>query len=320
VVKTTRVAFVNANPSVGLIYRMREFTLGAVNRSSPPLQWPNGKSINAAIAFKRLGGDPVAVFPSGGALGEYLEWSLGSDLIRTKTLRISKEIRRTYLFFSNMGGACIETQVLEPGPNLSLDEQREFFMIVREVCQNEELCVISGYTPAGTHPDFYERLIHEIKSSTGCKVVLDTSGEALTHAVTSGPDILKINDIELAEILDVEIGDSVQRTLEEMERLGSRNKIANVIVTRGPNSVLAWSANHGAFEAIPPTVNVTNSVGAGDCFIAGWLSRINEGIEASLKMAVATASAKVMTMLPRDIDLGSLAELHERVKVTQLTM
>src|SRR5207253_5985074 len=87
------------------------------------------------------------------------------------------------------------TEVLEPGGAVTEEVVAEMFRTCRRLFEQygrEAQVVLSGSLPPGAGVSFYASLIQTARAS-GCGVILDTSGEALTAGLAASPDLVKPN-------------------------------------------------------------------------------------------------------------------------------
>jgi 1-phosphofructokinase len=121
------------------------------------------------------------------------------------------------------------------------------------------------------------------------RVAVDTSGEALRKVVQYGPDLIKPNASELAEL-----------TGRALENLGDVVDAAAELRQRGARAVLASLGSDGAillddsgcYHGRAPVDSVVSAVGAGDALLAGFLAGGGSGRQA-LWQGMAWAAAAV---------------------------
>ncbi len=138
-----------------------------------------------------------------------------------------------------------------------------------------------------------ERIVTAAKKN-GVKVMLNPAGVELAHpqklrAILEDVEILAVNKEEAQQIVEGE-------TLEELVR-HSRHYVPVVIVSDGPNGVVASDGKTivraGMYEDVP----VIDRTGAGDAFGSGFLSQWAQG--KSLKQAVVFASANSTSVVTK---------------------
>jgi 1-phosphofructokinase len=136
--------------------------------------------------------------------------------------------------------------------------------------------VIAGALPTYRDTGVFVDLqpIFDSMKAMGVKVALDTSGEPLSYWVRKGePNVIKPNAEELASAVGRElrtIGDVVQAARELCE-----HGIEVVLASMGADGILAVTKDN-IWGAKTPPVKVTNTVGAGDATLAGFLAAVVE--------------------------------------------
>jgi 1-phosphofructokinase len=166
----------------------------------------------------------------------------------------------------------------------------------------------SGSLAPGMPVDLYARLGRGL-AGKGAKLAVDTSGRALRAAVSGGPGLLKPNRHELSELVDqplVTLGE-VTAAAQELNRAG----VAQVLVSLGPDGAVLVDETavlHGEVSVD----RVSNTVGAGDALLAGFLAGGGSGAGA-LANALAWARAAVRS---RQTSMAPPGETdHEAVRI-----
>jgi 6-phosphofructokinase 2 len=182
-----------------------------------------------------------------------------------------------------------------PGPVWTDADQDRVFMLLRAAGKPGGFAVISGSQPPGVPMDFPAKLA---ASMAGMRVVLDTSGAALTQAVTHpipGLDLLRM-DGEEAEALAGRTLDTRADTADFAQSLVARGVAKKVVVARGADGSVLADASQRIF-AKAPKVTVNSKVGAGDSFVGGYILALARGQSdaEALAQGVAAAAAAVMS-------------------------
>jgi 1-phosphofructokinase len=103
----------------------------------------------------------------------------------------------------------------------------------------------------------------------GVPVAVDTSGPALAESLSAGPDLVKPNLHELAELtgtVPTTLGEVIDAA-QQVRRRGARTVLASL---GGDGAVLVDA--DGALWGRAPVAKVVSTVGAGDAMLAGYLS------------------------------------------------
>ena len=266
---------------------------GDVQRAVDAHQEPGGKGVNICRALEASGIDSLAILP--GDPEDPVLLALAAQGIPHIGLPIGATLRSNIAITEPDGTT---TKVNEPGPALTLDQQKALIELVLEKAEGASWLVLAGSLPPGVPDGFYADLTRELKARFGAnapKVAIDSSGAPLAAAVAAGPDLLKPNADELAELTGISDPDS----LEADPHLAAR--AAHTLIDAGVGAVLATLGAKGAllvtaegyWLATRPPIVAVSTVGAGDSSLAGFLLSDLAGASAPdcLRQAVAHGAA-----------------------------
>ncbi len=174
------------------------------------------------------------------------------------------------------------------------------------------MVVASGSLPPGIPTDAYAavvRLAHE----AGALGVVDTSAAPLLAALEAGPDLVKPNRDELAEVTGET--DPVAGARLLLER-GARE----VVVSAGADGLLDVTVTGEVWRAALDAPLAGNPTGAGDAAVAALAAGLAEGRTAreSLADAVAWSAAAVLHPLAGHVRPDDVGRLRAEVRVEQL--
>jgi 1-phosphofructokinase family hexose kinase len=310
---------ISANPAIDKQVRISEFRVGAVNRAAEVSAEPGGKAAHVAMALRALGGNPHWIGFAGGATGDVLVMGLKALGIRVQPIPTRAPTRENLAIVDDTGTV---TEILEPGGAPSAQEIGSF----RRACENEFarrkrtlLVILSGSLPPRVPANLYASLIR-IARSCGCRVILDSSGEALRRGVGAQPDLAKPNREEAEALTGMKIRDvaSARNAMEQILAMGARS----VAISLGKEGVL-WSAGKGQpiLRAQAPEVHKRSAVGSGDAAVAGFAYGITNGLasEKVLTLAVACGSANCLADSPGRIRLSTVRTIEREVRVKTLS-
>jgi 1-phosphofructokinase len=276
---------VTPNPSVDRTVFLDRLPRGAVVRSSRSRSEPSGKGVNVALALRARGHDVLAVLPVGGSVGAQIVDMLGVAGVPHVIVPIAGEIRSNISLVEPDGTV---TKVNEAGPHLDACEVEALTAAVLEEVDGATWLALCGSLPAGVPSSYYATLTEEVHRRGG-RAVVDSSGAALGAALDAGPDLVKPNAHELAEVAG-----------RPLETLGDIVDAAGLLRERGARSVLASLGpdgavlvdDEGAWHGEAPVPRVLSAVGAGDALLAGFLAAGGQGPDA-LRSALAWGAAAV---------------------------
>ncbi|MGB7923158.1 MAG: 1-phosphofructokinase [Pyrinomonadaceae bacterium] len=291
--KLIEVVTVTPNPAIDLTLTIPDFTAGSVNRVEQQRSRPGGKGVNVASALADYG-HAVAVT---GFLGR--ENSASFDALFSEKgiedhfIRIAGETR-TGIKLSDPA-RHETTDINFPGQSPAPSDVESLFRRLRTLAaESKPWFVLAGSLPPGVEPTVYRDLTTVLKS-LDCRVLLDTSGDALRYALDAGPHVIKPNLHELEALLGAEF--STNHEVVEAARSLLSKGIDLAVVSMGAEGALFITTGR-AILARPPDVNVRSTVGAGDAMVAGILAGHLGGLP--LHETARLASAFSLDALTRD--------------------
>ena len=275
------IVTVTPNPCIDRTIRLERLTPGGLNRAHSATSEAAGKGVNVSYALVTEGIETVAVLPlAAQSAVQYL--GLLADAVPVLAVPIAGDIRVNVSIIESDGNV---TKVNEPGPALA---QADADAIVNAAASASRAgwIVGCGSLPPGAPRDFYRRLAN--LATPQRRVAVDSSGDALAAAATAGIALVKPNRHELQEL--------VRRPLATF---GDVVGAAREVIAQGCGAALVSLGADGALYVDAATAahaearlaDATNTVGAGDALLAGFLAA-GARIEA-LPVAVAWAVAAV---------------------------
>ncbi|RDH74989.1 1-phosphofructokinase [Mycolicibacterium moriokaense] len=283
------------NPSVDRTVFVDDVVLGSVNRSDRSWSEPSGKGVNVALALHAHEVPVRAVVTAGGSTGAQLQQMLKGAGLDTVVVPIGGEIRSNISLTQPNG--CV-TKINEPGPTLTAEETDRLLRAVADHVRGASWLVCAGSLPAGLPTGWYGELV-ELGHRHGVHVAVDTSGQALVESLDAGPDLVKPNVHELAEVTGQApqtLGDVIEAA-QQVRRLGARTVLASL---GGDGAILVDAA--GAVWGNAPVERVVSTVGAGDAMLAGYLScpdGRSEALAAALQWGAAAVQVEGTLFSPK---------------------
>ena len=251
---------------------------------------PGGGGINVSRAIKKLGGDTLAIFPSGGYTGNFFNHLLEMEMIPSVIVESSNETRENIIVFED--SSSNQYRFGMPGTLLNENEWIKILEAV-EAVETPDYIVASGSLPPGVPSDIYAR-ISKIAKRKNAKYIIDTSGDALKHAISHGAYLIKPNLGELSSLTGVE-----KIELNEVENLARKilqqNPCEIIVVSLGKDGAILVT-NDETFKVSAPDVPRKSTVGAGDSMLAGIVYSISKGLnlKQALQYGVACGTAATM--------------------------
>lgn len=271
------------NPSLDLTYELDGLARGEVQRAVSMSVEAGGKGINVCRNLAANGAASRAVAPIGGPSGEQFLSLLEGTGIELVRVPVSGAVRMNVGIVEREG---VVTKVNAAGPRLSEEEVESILEEMAAAARGAEWLAVCGSLPPGAPKDLYARIV-ELGRDAGCRVAVDSSGPPLDAALEAGPDLIKPNLEELAELAErplATFGD-VLKAAEEVRSRGA----ATILVSLGADGAVLFDGE-GALHADTPPFTPRSTVGAGDSLLAGFLFAAGDR-EASLTEAVAWGAA-----------------------------
>lgn len=282
---------VTPNPSVDRTISVPGIRIGEVNRAQSSRIDPGGKGINVTRALTSMGNPSLAVLPTGGPEGALMTQLLTRAEVSHRAVPIAGQTR--------MNVAAVEpdgttTKLNEAGPVLDGSDTTALLQQLSLELPAADWLVGCGSLPPGVPDDFYARIV-TLGREHGVLVAIDSSGPPLAAAVAAGPDLIKPNHEELAELVDAPLT-TLGEVIEAARSLVSAG-VGAVVVSLGADGAVLVDAEHclwaGARVSKP-----RSTVGAGDCLLAGVLFELQAGQDPERALVAGTAWGAAAVRLP----------------------
>lgn len=289
------------NPSLDRTLVLDRLVRGGVNRALESRLEPGGKGVNVTRALLANGCTSIAVFPGGGSNGRLMELLIAQERVTARVVPVEGSIRVNTAIVEPDGTT---TKVNEPGSQFSDAENTTLLRHTASLLPQASWLAICGSLAPGMPPYFTAQAVR-LAREAGIRCAIDASGAALEAGVAAGPDLIKPNRTELAEL--------VGRPLDQISDV----RIAAVeLVRSGVGAVVVSLGRDGALAVDADTVVLTratadkprSTVGAGDSLLAGMLFTLERAgnLAEALVTGVTWGTAAVQlpgTQVPRPADL-----------------
>ncbi len=258
---------------------------------APKLE-PGGGGINVARAIKNLGGEALAIFPSGGYTGKFFNHLLENYNVPSVIIETKNETRENIVVFDK--STQNQYRFGMPGTLLLENEWQKCLEAVENL-KDAEFIIASGSLPPGVPLNIYAQLA-KIAKNIKAKFIVDTSGAALKEAVDEGVYLLKPNLGELATMVGVE-----RILLADVEdvakKLIHKTKCEIMVVSLGNEGAMLVTKDE-TYRVSPPKVIVKSTVGAGDSMLAGIVYSLSQGfdLKKTLQYGVACGTAATINL------------------------
>ena len=250
-----------------------------------------GGGINVSKAIKKLGGETLALFPSGGTNGKLLEQILLQEQMAFHAIPVHGETRESFTAVERFTNA--QYRFVMPGCMLNEKEIEVFISVINSLNPAPSIIVASGSLPPGVPDDFYARLAIIAKQKK-MRLIVDTSGLPLQLAAHEGVYLLKPNLSELCSLVGKEYLE-LREVNEAALQVIYKGHCKVVVVSMGPSGALLVTKD--IHESIPaPTVKKLSTVGAGDSMVGGmaWMLSQGKSLQEMVRFGVACGTAATM--------------------------
>lgn len=280
-------------------------------RCSQPRFEPGGGGVNVSRAIKKLGGNSTAVYLSGGYSGEYFKHLLDGEGIDSNIVEIEDQTRENLIVVDT--ATNLQYRFTMPSPAIKEEEWQQCLKLL-ETLAGVDYIVASGSLPEDVPEDIFARLA-AIAKKINAKLIVDTSGEPLNHAIEEGLYMIKPNLGELSNLL------GVPELLEEDAVKAAKDIIKDkrcelLVLSMGSSGAILVSKDI-VLKATAPVVKKRSTVGAGDSMVAGMVFSLVNGLALPemLRYGVAAGTAATMNPGTQLCSKNDVDKLYELVRV-----
>lgn len=295
------------NPSIDTYAWLETFANGQANRISAIKEYPGGKGIHVAMALKELN-YPVSLIGNwAGANGKWLKENPTLDGIKVLGPELYGNNRKCYTFRSNTDEHFDNTELLEPGPEMTIEDWKSFIIHFKSALKDCNFVCMSGSWPKGAPEDAYYQLL-QVCGQAQKKAILDCTGIQLKNALKGTFFGLHINEHEAK----TNFGTSDH--LEVRKQL--RYKVALLAITKGKSGLFLYSDNQYVHSNVV-VEEVKSTVGSGDCLTAGLAYAIVNEMPLD-KIAAYGAACGAANCMNEDLGMLRLEDVHALLPKTMV--
>lgn len=304
------------NPAIDYILTVDAVSLYKKNILTGKQIFFGGKGINAAFTLGKLGIPATAAGLIGTQNLAELDKKLSAVDIHSAFVPIDGITRSAYKIMET--ATKRDTEFNQAGTRVLKKDLEKLESALKKLLNTHQWLALCGSIPAGIPEDFYASLIERFKPS-GVITCLDTSGEPLKQGVRATPDILRINQSEIGELLIQEIT-STPKTISAIKTLRETG-IGKVVVSMGAEGTLGFDGEN-MWQVRVPQVEIRGLTGAGDAMTAGLIGSLSQGksFSDSLLFSSALATASTLKMEPGDFDHDNLADILKETTIQEITL
>ncbi len=196
-------------------------------------------------------------------------------------------------------------------------EVDDLFSLACAAALDSEVLALCGPYPSEALPlEIYGSLVADVRAN-GTPVIVDLSPPLLDSALEGKPDLVKINDWELAAFVSGPV-DTAARMRAAMDRLLERGAAAAIITRAGEPAMVLRGEE--AWELTPPRFERGSREGCGDSMMGGLAAAMATGMEWEETLRIG-AAAGATNFLRRGLGTGARAvveDLAHRVELRRL--
>ncbi len=301
-------------PSLDLTYLVDDLRLGEIHRPTQLVACAGGKSLNMARVAHRLGADVRVIAVLGGPTGENVAARLSADGVAFDVVGSPVETR-TCVSIASAGHDEL-TEVYQYAPPMPSEVWRRFLATADvDLTRRPGWLAISGAPPAELPDDALADLIR-LAHDRGVRAAVDTHGPALSAAIDVGPELVKVNRAEAAELVGVpaEQADLVELAARIRARSGG-----TVVITDGRAGALGLAGDQ-ILRVRPPSRIGRFPVGSGDAFLGALVAGLDRGraVADALRDAAAAGTANALLPGPGTLDPLTVAEIAATTEVGEV--
>ena len=307
------ITVIGFNTAIDRFIRLDTLRPGEVSRALEEQAYPGGKGLHVAQTIAALG-ERVQLI---GLVDSTHRNMIGRLMCERGVLFHGIEVAnnlRTCIALQDANGQI--TEILGQGPLLDSAQQEALLRAFRRGVDDSDLIVLSGSLPRGFSSTTYAELATHVRDA-GTRCLLDAGGELLLHAVPAQPFLVKPNRDEITEWSGRPVSD-LAAAVDAVRELQARG-LAKTVVTIGARGAVAADAS-GVWHAAIELAQVCNTVGSGDCLLAGMAVGMarNMNLEETLRLGVACGAANAQGEETGFVERRAVEALLSRVRVHRL--
>jgi 1-phosphofructokinase family hexose kinase len=309
------IVCVNANAAIDRVMFIDRFLPGQTMRPEIVLDCVGGKGADSALVLSVLGAPHRLITFGAGESGLALESLYRKFGIRYDLVWVEGETRTAHVIVET--DLNRHSHITTRGYQVTSQDCCRFSDRLSDQVSAGDWVIIAGSLPEGAPESFY----HEITSivhARGGKVLIDCTGKPLEQALLSGPDVVKLNQLEFHETFGTSSTNLIDLEKNTRQALHAHN-LNSIVITLGDEGILAVTQAESYF-AYAPKVTEVNAAGAGDAASAAIAFRLAQGDDwtSALQWACACGAAVVLTQGTAECSLENIVGFLAQVSIKHL--
>jgi 1-phosphofructokinase len=277
---------------------------------------PAGQGVWVARMAGELGAWPILCGFLGGETGTTLQ-ALLDPLPGERRMARTAGSSGSYVVDRRSGERRLLASAARPAPT-----RHEVDDLIAATCaaalESAVLVVCNPFPAEGLPVETYETLTADVRSA-GVPVIVDLSSPRVEATLPYGPDLVKLNDWELAQYVAGPVDGP--RALDAARRLQDSGARA-VAVTRAEDPILVLPESGEPFEIVPPALPRGHREGCGDAMMGGIAAGWAAGLPLREALVLGAAAGST-NFLRHGLGTGRrevVEQLAHRVVVRPLTL
>lgn len=302
------------NPAIDKLLFLDKFKKNITNRLRSDDDSLGGKGTHVSVNLQSLGIDNTAFGISYGQTGQKIIHILSKTGINVQFIhRDGLESRTNYILIED-NGDC--STLASGGVYLDKEIIDELIDLMIPGLNKNDSLILSGDASNCFNPCVYNYIINKLKQFN-LKIYFDASGSTLKECLNESPFLIKPNLDELSQLCSRELRTD-QEIIDAISSL-DRYHINIIAISLGGNGSIVKYAN-SLYRAIPPKVNVLNTIGCGDCYLSGMIYGIEKkyDTEQTLRFATAISAATAESESSVGFSLQRAQELMPMVTIKKI--
>lgn len=305
---------VTINPLLERRLFFESVELGRTHRCIKEIFYAGGKGINVSRQLNFLGIQNSAFTFLGGNNGKTLRHCLTEDKIDFTVVSTKSETRIADLVIEENKKRV--STFFGLNSNIPSEESSEFKNKLEKMIQNCSIVIFSGSSPCKETDDIFPYGI-ELANKHDKISILDTYGTHLKNCIDAAPTVIHNNINEIENSLGVSLKNENDK-MQFMRELYSKG-VKLIFLTDGANPIYASKFDFH-YRIIPPHIDVFDSTGSGDAFVAG----IAYGMEHALvfdefvKNATVLGAANATMLKTCEVSMDKMDHLIEQVEMISI--
>jgi 6-phosphofructokinase 2 len=303
------------NPAIDISAAVPRVTPTNKLRCTSVRREAGGGGINVARVVSRLGAKAHAIFPIGGPIGSLLKDLVAGEGVASTPIAVTQDTRESFTVDEGDTGA--QFRFVLPGPTLSTSELAACVAAAVEQSRSAKLLIAGGSLPAAAPDDFYAGVARAVKP-LGVKVIVDTSGPALTSALEAGVFLIKPNLREFQELTGSPLKDRAAWIVAARDLI-ARSAVEVVVLTLGDRGALLVTRDQAIFAPAVP-IQARSAVGAGDSFVGAiaWSLAQGHDLADAFRYGMAAGAAALLSPGTELCRAEDVMRLYPQVQAQQL--